>query len=234
MNHASQLTVLVVGASRGLGLAMAAEYASRGWQVIATARGETDTPLHDLANDSRGLVEVERLDITNREQILALRQRLSGRRIDLLFVNAGVATRDTEVSALDVSDAEFVMLMTTNVLAPLRVLETFEHLVPSSGTLGVMSSSLGSVADNDHGGWSIYRSSKAALNQWMRSFAARRAGDPRAMLLICPGWVRTDMGGSGADLSIGESIPRVVDTITSATGTPGLRYLDYRGRAVRW
>jgi len=234
MNNASRLTALIVGASRGLGLAMAAEYASRGWQVIATARDETDTPLHDLVNDAHGLIEVELLDITNREQMLALRQRLSGRRIDLLFVNAGVATRDTEVSALDVSDAEFVKLMTTNALAPLRVLEAFESLVPGSGTLGVMSSSLGSVADNEHGGWSIYRASKAALNQLMRSFAASRGDDPRAMLLICPGWVRTDMGGSAADLSIGQSIPRVVDTVTSATGTPGLRYLDYRGQTVRW
>lgn len=234
MNNKPGLTTLIVGASRGLGLAMAAEYARRGWQVIATARIETDTPLHDLANDSHGLVEVELLDITHREQILALRERLSDRRIDLLFVNAGVATHDTEISALDIRDAEFVQLMTTNVLAPLRVLEAFESLVPASGVLGVMSSELGSVADNDRGGWSIYRSSKAALNQLMRSFAASCAGDPRAMLLICPGWVRTDMGGSGANLSIGESIPRVVDTITAAIGTPGLRYLDYRGQTVRW
>lgn len=234
MNTPTKPVALIVGASRGLGLAMAVEYASRGWLVIATARGEANTPLHDLARDSYGRVEVETLDITNRDQILSLRQHLSERHIDLLFVNAGVATRDTEVSALDVSDAEFIQVMTTNVLAPLRVLEAFESLVPNTGTLGVMSSGLGSVADNEHGGWSIYRSSKAALNQLMRSFAAARAGDPRAMLLICPGWVRTDMGGSDADLSIDESIPCVVDTITNATGTPGLRYLDYRGHTAHW
>ena len=234
MNTPTKPVALIVGASRGLGLAMVAEYASRGWQVIATVRGEASTPLHDLAKHAHGLIEIERMEITDPKQITALRQRLSERHIDLLFVNAGVATRDTEVSALDVSDAEFIQVVTTNVLAPLRVLEAFESLVPNTGTLGVMSSGLGSVADNEHGSWSIYRSSKAALNQLMRSFAAARAGDPRAMLLICPGWVRTDMGGSDADLSIDESIPCVVDTITNATGTPGLRYLDYRGHTVHW
>jgi hypothetical protein len=68
----------------------------------------------------------------------------------------------------------------------------------------------------------------------MRSFAARHADDPRALVIIAPGWVRTDMGGQGADLSIEESIPGVADTLTAPAGKPGLRYLDYRGRTVRW
>jgi NAD(P)-dependent dehydrogenase (short-subunit alcohol dehydrogenase family) len=97
-----------------------------------------------------------------------------------------------------------------------------------------MSSGLGSVADNENGGWEVYRGSKAALNTLMRSFAARHSGDPRTFLIIAPGWVRTDMGGSDAHLSVDESIPRVVDTMTAETGKPGLRYLNYRGETVRW
>jgi hypothetical protein len=68
----------------------------------------------------------------------------------------------------------------------------------------------------------------------MRSFAARHTGDPRSLLLIAPGWVRTEMGGAEAPLDISESIPRVVDTIQSRRGHAGLRYLDYRGQTVPW
>jgi NAD(P)-dependent dehydrogenase (short-subunit alcohol dehydrogenase family) len=125
-------------------------------------------------------------------------------------------------------------VMVTNALSPMRVVEAFEDLVPPTGTIGVMSSGLGSVADNERGGWEVYRGSKAALNTLMRSFAARRAADPRALLIIAPGWVRTDMGGPQAHLGIEDSIPRVVDTITAQSGKSGLRYLDYRGQTVRW
>jgi NAD(P)-dependent dehydrogenase (short-subunit alcohol dehydrogenase family) len=97
-----------------------------------------------------------------------------------------------------------------------------------------MSSVLGSVAENQTGGWEVYRASKAALNTLMRSFAARHAGDPRSLIVMAPGWVRTDMGGPQAHLAIGESIPRVIDVIAAQSGKPGLSYLDYRGETVRW
>jgi NAD(P)-dependent dehydrogenase (short-subunit alcohol dehydrogenase family) len=125
-------------------------------------------------------------------------------------------------------------VMITNALSPMRVIERFESLVPPTGVIGVMSSVLGSVAENDRGTWEVYRGSKAALNTLMRSFAARRPDDPRGLVIIAPGWVRTDMGGSNADLSIEESIPRVVDVIMAQAGKRGLRYLDYQGRTVRW
>jgi NAD(P)-dependent dehydrogenase (short-subunit alcohol dehydrogenase family) len=97
-----------------------------------------------------------------------------------------------------------------------------------------MSSGLGSVANNIAGGWEVYRASKAALNTLMRSFAARHSDDPRALVIIAPGWVRTDMGGPNAVLGIEESIPRVVDVISDQSGKRGLRYLDYRGLEVPW
>jgi NAD(P)-dependent dehydrogenase (short-subunit alcohol dehydrogenase family) len=112
--------------------------------------------------------------------------------------------------------------------------EAFEDLVPATGTIAVMSSILGSVSGNEEGGWEVYRSSKSALNSLVRSFAARHPGDKRTMLLVVPGWVRTEMGGPEADLSIEESIPGVVDMVTRETGTPGLRYKDYRGLTIPW
>ena len=97
-----------------------------------------------------------------------------------------------------------------------------------------MSSGQGSIADNESGQREVYRGSTAALNRFMRSFAARQADPPRAMLLMAPRWVRTDLGGSEGRLSIEESVPGVVNVLLAKQGRPGLEYLDYRGRTVRW
>jgi NAD(P)-dependent dehydrogenase (short-subunit alcohol dehydrogenase family) len=234
MDHPhSEQTALIVGASRGLGLGLAKEYLNRGWRVVATVRGSGRTPLHDLMVRADGRLEIATVDINVPAQIDALRQHLEGRMFDLLFVNAGVSN-DPNETAVDVSTAEFTRVMVTNALSPMRVIEALVALVRPAGTIGVMSSGLGSVADNSDGGMEIYRTSKAALNTLMRSFAARRVSDPRTLLLIAPGWVRTDMGGPHADLSVEESVQGVVDTISGQSGKVGLHYLDYRGRTIRW
>ena len=226
-------TALIIGASRGLGYALAAEYLTRGWQVTATVRGAGRTGLHDLAGSSDGRLVVETVDITVPEQVAALHERLAQTSFDLLFVNAGVTNGPGETVA-DVSTDTFVRLMVTNALSPMRVVETLQDLVPPNGTIAVMSSGQGSVANNDKGGFEVYRASKSALNQLMRSFAARHAGDPRTLLLMAPGWVQTDLGGPGARLTIGQSIPGVVDTIEAQAAKGGLQYLDYQGQTVRW
>ncbi len=226
-------TALIVGATRGLGYAMVDGYLRRGWHVIATGRAHSAAPLHARARDAGGALEVESVDITVPAELAALRERLAGRRLDLLFVNAGVKNQDGETIA-DVSTDEFVRVMLTNALSPMRAIETLEALVPASGTIGLMSSGQGSVANNTNGNYEVYRASKAALNTLMRSFAARHASDPRTLLLMAPGWVRTDMGGPQARLGIGESIPNLIDTIEKQAGHGGLQYLDYLGRVVPW
>jgi NAD(P)-dependent dehydrogenase (short-subunit alcohol dehydrogenase family) len=87
---------------------------------------------------------------------------------------------------------------------------------------------------NVNGGHEVYRASKSALNQLMRSFAARHADDPRTLLLVDPGWVQTELGGEGAPLSVDESVSGVVDTITAHQGEGGLQFVDHRNQTVPW
>ena len=227
--------VLIIGASCGLGQALAAESLARGWPGDRDGAGSWADPTGtSRPNSSAGRLAVETVDITGPEQVAALHERLAHETFDLLFVNAGV-TNGPEETVADVSTDTFVRLMVTNALSPVRVVEALQDLVAPKGTIAVMSSGQGSVANNSKGGFEIYRASKSALNQLMRSFAARHAGDPRTLLLIAPGWVQTDLGGPSAPLTVDQSIPGVADTIEAREAARGgLQYLDYRGQTVAW
>jgi NAD(P)-dependent dehydrogenase (short-subunit alcohol dehydrogenase family) len=224
-------TALVVGASRGLGLALVQAWLERGWRVIATTRGRSDL-LETLANRFPGSLTIETVDINDAGTVRALRERLNGRRIDVLFVNAGIA-RAIEVSPVGARETDFLDMMLTNAFSPVRAVELLHDLVPPRGTIAIMSSELGSIA-NATGFWQLYASSKAALNMLMKGYAAKHPDDGHALLLVAPGWVRTEMGGSDAALSIEDSIPFVVDMIDANRGRPGLRYVDRFNNSLPW
>ncbi|WP_404712021.1 SDR family NAD(P)-dependent oxidoreductase [Sphingomonas sp. MMS24-J13] len=227
-------TILLVGASRGIGLAMAAQFLTKGWHVVGTVRGARRTALHDLADAHDGQLQIETLDMTAPDQIAALRDRLSGRTFAMLFVNAGIANRYPMQTIGEVSTDDFVQVMITNALSPMRVIESLDGNVAADGLIGVMSSGQGSIANNQTGMRELYRGSKAALNMFMRSYAARHAGSAQAMVVMAPGWIRTELGGPDAPLAIEDSIPSLVDVLLVKQHRPGLEYLDYLGRTVPW
>jgi NAD(P)-dependent dehydrogenase (short-subunit alcohol dehydrogenase family) len=226
-------TILLIAASRGLGLAMAGEFLKKGWNVVGTVRAGSRTRLHDLADEHPGRLQIETVNICEQAQVAALHERLSGRLFQMLFVNAGTTNNEKDTIG-DVSTEEFVRVMITNSLCPMRVVESLQELVTPDGLIGVMSSGQGSVTNNVKGMREVYRGSKAALNQFMRSYAARQAAIPRALVLMAPGWVRTELGGSQAPLSIEDSVPNLVNVLLNKQGKPGLEYFDYLGRTVPW
>lgn len=150
-----------------------------------------------------------------------------------MFVNAGV-TNDPNERIGDVSIDEFMRVMLTNALSPMRVVEQLGDLVREGGTIALMPSELGSVTANVDGGWEAYRASKAALNSLMRSWVERHRGDSRSFFVVAPGWVRTEMGGADAPLDIDASIPGVVDTLERRSGSGGLSYVNYRDEVLPW
>ena len=226
-------SILVVGASRGLGYAMCAEFAERGWSVVGTVRS-LGTPLHDLAAELPRAIEVETMDMTDHSQTRALSERLVGRRFDVVFVNGGIANRVPKDTLAEVTTEEFVQVMLTNVLGVMRSVEALGVLARPGGVIGVMSSGQGSIANNANGTNDVYRASKAALNQAMASYAGRHAQEGRAMVLMAPGWIRTQMGGGNAPFGVEEAMPQIVDVLIAQQDVPGLRYLDRQGKTVPW
>ncbi|RZT46318.1 NAD(P)-dependent dehydrogenase (short-subunit alcohol dehydrogenase family) [Sphingomonas sp. BK036] len=226
-------TILLIGASRGLGLGLAGQFAKRGWHVVATVRAGARTELHDLAEAHPDRIEIETVDIAQPQQIAMLRDRLASRVFNLLFVNAGTANMGNEIAS-EIATEEYARVLVTNALGPMRVIEACRDLIAADGLIGVMSSGQGSITNNTNGLHEVYRSSKAALNQLVRSYAARHAEDRRALVLMAPGWIRTQLGGPKAPFVVDDSVPLIVDVLLGRQGKPGLAFLDRNGNTVPW
>lgn len=233
--HKAARKALIVGATRGLGLGLAQEFAARGWQVIATARDPARArALSDLVAGGSASVIVEQVDIDDAAQISGLAERLRGHQFDLVFISAGISGPDHQ-SVDRATEAELGRLFHTNAVAPIRFARAFAGRVKEpTGVLAVMSSRAGSVAEASSGRRVLYRASKAALNSLTRSFVADLKNRAITVLTMHPGWVRTDMGGAEAPLDVATSVAGLADVIESRSGTKRHAFVDYEGVELPW
>ena len=224
---------LIVGGSRGLGLGLVGEHLRRGWHVTTTVRTPS-AELEDVARSAAGRLVVETVDITRRDEIVALADRLAAERFDLVFLNAGIMT-GRGVPLVDLADDDIVSIFITNAISPVRVADRLIGLAANGATVAFMSSILGSVSTNDDGRAELYRASKAALNSLILSFRARHAARADLTILAMhPGVVRTAMGGPGAPLDIPTSVTGVTDTLEKRAGSGGVAFVDYKNEIIPW
>ncbi len=220
-------TALVIGASRGIGSEFVQQLLANGWKVFATARDE-----EGLANLRTVGADPIKLDVAKTASLAELAWQLDEVKLDLAVYVAGVfgsnAGADTAPTV-----ADFDKVMHTNVRGAMQLIPTVAPMVEAAhGKFIFISSGMGSIGETtSSGGWT-YRVSKAALNMAVK---AASTDYPKAiMVAMCPGWVRTAMGGTNATLSPEESVQgmrRVIDSLTPAdTGT----YRNYSGRQLAW
>ncbi len=225
-------TVMITGASRGLGLEYARQYADDGWRVIATCRDpEIAVELASL----EGEVEIHALDISDQGQILSLAKNLQKEAIDLLLNNAGIyGPRPSTLGNIEYDKWESVMRV--NVMAPLMVCENFSIHVAKSELkkIAIMSSKMGSMDDNHSGGSYVYRSTKAALNAVMKSLSVDLASIGISVAILHPGWVRTDMGGAGGLIDAPESVSGLRKVIEGLKLENSGSFYNYDGSEINW
>jgi NAD(P)-dependent dehydrogenase (short-subunit alcohol dehydrogenase family) len=225
---------LIVGANRGIGLGVAKEFLAHGWDVIATARNpDKAEALHALKASHPGRLSIPPLDTNDTAAVDGFAQTLGGKKLDAVLVNAGVSGPDHR-SASAATAEEIGALMFTNAIAPIRLARSLaDHMRPGSGVMAFTSSVMGSVAMNP-GGHELYRASKAALNSLARGLWGELSGRKLTMVSLHPGWVRTDMGGQSAAVSVEDSAAGVVAVIEAQAGAHQHRFLSYTGEELPW
>ncbi|GAC1520185.1 MAG: SDR family oxidoreductase [Collimonas sp.] len=220
-------TALILGASRGIGHELALQYKAAGWRVIATARKAAD-----LASLQALGCEALPLDVTNINDCGALGWRLDDEKIDVAILNAGVyGPRTTGLQTPH--DSQFDEVMHTNVLAAMRILPMVLPLVENAGgRLAVISSVMGSIAERagSHG-W-LYRASKAALNSVLKDVSLQT--QQAICVALHPGWVKTEMGGVGAEISVEDSAQGIRKTLAALHAEDNGQFFNYNGSSLSW
>lgn len=228
-------TILITGANRGIGLEFVRQYAADGARVLACARvpGEAKELL-DIAASSKGQVTVHPLDVASGASINHLVQELDGQPIDILINNAGVYGGDHQTAA-DLDYETWARTLTVNSIGPVRVLLALLPNLKKGKDKKAISITSGMGSTTNHDGHAlIYRSSKAALNNAMRGLALALKADGIIILLLHPGWVKTDMGGRNASLSPDVSVSAQRNVISTLKAKDSGRYLAFDGHEIPW
>lgn len=223
-------TALVIGASRGLGLEFARQYLDQGWRVLASHRSEEDRiRLRDLG------AETYRIDVLDDRDLAGFAWQLDGERIDVVVVNAGVyGPRESNLSHPPGLE-QFDSVMRTNVYAVMKLLPLLSPVVTASrGTLALLSTRMASISTVGGNYGVLYRTSKAAANLLGRLAHTELAPRGGRVIMLHPGWVRTDMGGPNAEIEVDESIAGMREVIADPKRYPGGGFYDWRGQDVPW
>ncbi|MCP4187735.1 MAG: SDR family oxidoreductase [Gammaproteobacteria bacterium] len=226
-------TILITGANRGIGLELTRQFAESGWKILACCRSpENAEHLNRIATDSPA-VEVYPLDVTDYDQLAGLSLQLKGKKIDILLSNAGIYGPRTSVFG-QVDVKAWRQVLEINTIAPLMLAQTFVEQVAASEqkVIAVISSRVGSIEDNSSGGGYIYRSSKTAVNQVVKSLSIDLVERGISTLSLHPGWVKTDMGGSEAEIFPAESVAGLKQILTGAGLSENGMFFDYDGSVI--
>lgn len=216
-------TALIIGASRGIGLEFVRQYRADGWRVIATARKK-----EDLATLSALGAEAHQLDVTSIDSIGGFGWKLDDEKLDVAILNAGVYGPRHEGFP---TQQEFDEVMHTNVLAAMRILPMVTpQLASTRGKLAVLSSRMGSMGARTSSSGTLYRASKAALNSVLVDTSINAKGV--TCVAFHPGWVKTDMGGSGADVPVEQSVSGMRRVIASLTSADNGTFKNYDGTPI--
>lgn len=226
-------TVLITGTNRGIGLELVKQYAHDKWNVIACCRKpEISIKLHEIAFQYPN-IKVSRLDVCSSQSIGYLKDEIKYQPIDLIINNAGIYRKDPE--SRDIAIEDIVQTFLTNSVAPLKISEALiDNLLKSELKLiVVITSRLGSIGFNTVSGHYSYRASKAAVNMLMKNFSIDWKDKGIRVLLLHPGWVKTDMNENKAPLDISISVAGLRKVIMDKKDAPGI-YYDYTGQEIPW
>lgn len=228
-------TVLVTGASRGLGLEFVRQYAGDGADVLACVRDPvTSTVLNELAQAANGRITVYRLDVGSEKSLASFKSELAARPIDILINNAGVYGGDAqELGKIDY--AGWLDTLNINTLGPIRVLEALQANLTAGHDRKVIaiSSAMGSN-DRHKGNALLYRSSKAALNNAIKGASIALKSEGIIAVVVHPGWVRTDMGGPTATLAADHAVASMRNLISRLCPTDSGTFFNYDGDEIPW
>lgn len=219
---------LITGANRGLGLEFTRQYLRDGWRVIGCCRNP------DAASElATAGAEVMKLDVTRAADVTAASKRLAAMSIDLVVCNAGVAGARAAVLS-PVTQADFDQVMRTNVLGPMWISAALADRLRPGGKIAYLSSRMGSIGAMSNAGSALYRASKAALNAVVKAVALELASRGATAIALHPGWVKTDMGGAGADIDAETSVAGMRTVIEGAGPRVSGHFLDYTGKEIPW
>jgi NAD(P)-dependent dehydrogenase (short-subunit alcohol dehydrogenase family) len=229
-------TVLITGANRGIGLEFTRQYAEAGWQVFACSRHTDVKELNALADKYTGKISLHTLDVADQNQIEKLAQQLRGTPIDVLINNAGIYPGGNKETFGTIDYDAWVKAFQVNTMAPLKMAESFAENVAKSSEKKIVNitSKMGSIDDNTSGGYYLYRSSKTALNMVVKSLSLDLAPRGITTIVLHPGWVQTDMGGSNAPTPPDRSVAGMRRVIAGLSLKDSGKFYDFNGQEILW